>query len=93
MQNEAPQTIAFILSFCKSKSYITKVIKLLAEKKCVDSEEFILDILTYLKDKKDSFNPHITHNIEVFCDKTVMKYNSGVELPIFRKNIDLKLII
>jgi flagellar motor switch protein FliG len=88
-KKEQPQTIAFILSFCKKKSYIKKVINIFLDENY--NQNFIEVIIKYLKRCKSDFDSWITRDIEKHCLKRLLNYKSGVDGEYFRKNIKIKV--
>jgi flagellar motor switch protein FliG len=89
LKNEYPQTIAFILSFCKSKVYIKKVLGLLNQENF--PKESLDLIINYLKNCKSDFDAWITREIEKYCEKKLKNFKNGSEREFFRKNIKISL--
>ena len=81
-QNELVQTIAFVLSFCKNKKFIRKVLSLM------DNAEVSEHIIQYLAICKDiGFDPYTCREIEKWCDKMVEKYCDGEFNLNMRSNV------
>jgi hypothetical protein len=77
-KDETLQCMAFILSFCKSKSYIRKTLSYL-------SEDAAIYINNYINECHEDFINHdITKEIEIFCEKLIKRYQDGEFSKTFR---------
>lgn len=88
LKKEQPQTIAFILSFCKKTTFVYEVLKLLSD---ILEKEDLSIVVNYLKNCENQFDPHFTRIIENYCDKNIKNYYSGIDTTIFRKNFNFKI--
>ena len=81
-QNEMVQTTAFVLSFCKSKKFIQKVLEI------INNEEVTEHITLYLSTCKESdFDPNVARSIELYCEKILSYYDEGKMPSVFRNNM------
>jgi hypothetical protein len=77
-KGETLQCMAFILSFCKSKSYIRKTLSYLSEDAAVYINNYINEC------HEDFINHDITKEIEIFCEKLIKRYQDGEFSKTFR---------
>jgi flagellar motor switch protein FliG len=87
LKNELPQTIAFILSFCRKKTFIKKVLLILQK----DSfyKDYLHEVVGYLENCNKPFDQFFTRTIEKYCEKSLDNYLDGSNSEFFRKNIFL----
>jgi hypothetical protein len=66
-QGEYMQTAAFILSFCKKRSYIRQVLKI------YDNDEMTRTVNHYLSQRRDRrIDIELTRKVEKFCETTIL---------------------
>jgi peptidoglycan hydrolase CwlO-like protein len=81
-QGESVSTVAFILSFCRKKTFIKKVLREW------NSDEITESISKYLSTCTEIyFDADLTRQIEIYCDKLIELYKDSDAVKGFRKNI------